>query len=191
MTSEPATPSKKRLLISVLIPVVLILAAAWGALLMLRARTPAETGGALDVKVGAVLPDLEFHHPDGSRVALSKIRAKVILVNFWATWCEACMEEMPSLVKLYDTYTDKGVEIIGINLDDDPIRAILTTSREFGIQYGNFVDPDGKLGNAFDVHAIPLTITMDASRKVLEVKAGDRDWMAPEYLKKLEGCLAK
>jgi hypothetical protein len=101
------------------------------------------------------------------------------------------MEEMPSLVKLHDTYREKGLEIYGVNLDDDPARAIATTTQEFGIHFANFIDKDGTLGDAFDVRAIPLTITMDSSRRILEIKSGDRDWMSPEYLKKPDAWLAQ
>lgn len=191
MTSELPTSSKKRTLLGIFIPVAIILLVAWGALMLLKSSVTPRSSGTLEVKVGAVLPDLAFHRVDGTAYRLSESKARVILVNFWATWCEACMEEMPSLVKLFDTYREKGLEIIGVNLDEEPVRAIAATTQEFRIQFANFVDKDEALGSAFDVHAIPLTITVDSTRKILEVKAGDRDWMAPEYLRKLEGWLAK
>jgi len=191
MTSEPLPQSKKRAILGIFIPVAIILLLAWGALALLKSNLTPQDKATLDVKVGAVLPDLAFHRPDGSLVHLSETKAKVVLVNFWATWCEACMEEMPSLVKLHDTYREKGVEILGVNLDEEPARAIATTTQEFGIHFANFIDKDEALGNAFDVHAIPLTITMDSSRRILEVKSGDRDWMSPDYLKKLDGWLAQ
>ncbi len=191
MTSEPRQDSKKRTILGIFIPVAIILAVAWGVLALLKSNLAPHDKATLDVKVGAVLPDLTFHRTDGSMFRLSEARAKVTLVNFWATWCEACMEEMPSLVKLHDTYQQKGVEILGVNLDENPARAIATTSQEFGIRFANFIDKDEALGNAFDVHAIPLTITIDSSRRILEVKSGDRNWVAPEYLKKLEAWLAQ
>ena len=174
---------------SVLVPLGIILAVIWGALTVLKSQMAPRESGRLELKVGATLPDLTFNQTDGKSFKLSDSKAKVILINFWATWCEACMEEMPSLVQLHNTYQSKGLEIYGVNLDEDPAKAIAATSKEFEIKFTSFFDRDGKLGEAFDVHAIPLTITVDQMRKILEIKAGDRDWMDKSYLQKLENWL--
>jgi len=180
-------------LIQILVPILIIIAVAWGALSFLRSYL----GGArpqtqvFELKVGATLPDLSLPSADGKITQLSSVPHKVILINFWATWCEACMEEMPSLVKVRDTFAVQGFEIYGVNLDEKPGPAIASTTAEFGIKFPNFTDADGKLGDLFDVHAIPLSIIVDSSRKVLEVTSGDRNWMAADFTNKLKGWLAQ
>lgn len=190
------TPQKNRStsLATILVPIALILGVTWGALSFLKAQVsknkPANPS-AIELKAGNILPDLELVRADGSKTQLSTIPAKVILINFWATWCEACMEEMPSLVKLYDEYHKLGLEVVGINLDEKPAQAIAATSAEFGMKFQNFSDADGKLGDAFDVHAIPLTIIVDQSRKILEKVSGDRDWMQPSFVTKTRAWLGQ
>ena len=189
MTSEPAEKPRKLMISSVLIPLGIILAIIWGALTALKYQMAPRDSGRLELKVGATLPDLTFYQTDGKPFKLSDSTAEVILINFWATWCEACMEEMPSLVQLHNTYRSKGLEIYGVNLDEDPAKAIATTSKEFEIKFTSFLIDVGKLGDAYDVHAIPRTVTLNRSRKVLEIQAGDRDWMSQPYLKKLDNWL--
>ena len=191
MTSELPKTEKRRTILGVFVPLLIILLVAWGALSLLKANIAPREGTPLQLKVGATIPDLTLRRVDGSTFKISESQARIVLINFWATWCEACMEEMPSLVKLHAKYRDKGVEIYGVNLDEDPAKAIASTTKEFGIQFISFLDHEGKLSDAFDVHAIPLTITLNRSRKILEIKAGDRDWVESEYLKKLDSFLAE
>jgi thiol-disulfide isomerase/thioredoxin len=128
---------------------------------------------------------------DGSTMKLSESGAKVALINFWATWCEACMDELPSLIKLHEAYKPQGLEILGINLDEKPAKAIASISGEFSLKFPNFMDHDGRLGDAFDVHAIPFTLVIDSSRKILETAAGDRNWMDPAFTTRLKGWLGQ
>ncbi|MFN7685680.1 MAG: TlpA family protein disulfide reductase [Oligoflexia bacterium] len=190
------TRTTKASFASVLIPVLVVLAVAWGALSLLKSSlgTRTHSTAAVDFKVGAILPDLRFESLDGSSakgVMLSQSKHKVLLINFWATWCEACMDEMPSLVKLHQEFHSQGFEIYGVNLDEKPQQAIPATVAEFGIPFPNFVDRDEKLSDAFDVHAIPLTIIIDQSRRVLETVAGDRNWMRADFVERLKGWLAQ
>ncbi|MEN9722175.1 MAG: hypothetical protein RJB38_161 [Pseudomonadota bacterium] len=191
MTSEQRPPQASKNLKKVFLPIFVILALAWGGLALLKSTLPEKSSNQLTLKVGSTLPDLELYRPDGSKARLSEMMKTVTLINFWATWCEACIEEMPSLVKFHQTYRDRGVEVLGINLDEAPQKAIVSTKEEFDIGFENFIDHDGELSNAFDVHAIPLTVTIDSSRKILELQAGDRDWMEPSYLKKVDGWLSE
>lgn len=188
MTS-PVPPRSRRSILPIILPILIIIAVAWAALFFLKSSNPKRPATALDIRVGMSLPDLEFARLDQTSGRLSELAGTVTLINFWATWCEACMEEMPSLAKLQETYKDRGLVILGVNLDNNPATAIPVTEKEFNLGFSSFVDRNGALGDAFDVHAIPLTITIDRSRRILEVKAGDRNWMDREYLKKLDGWM--
>ena len=193
MTSNASGGARSPSILAILIPILVVLIVAWGALSFLRSRIQAHpaSNAVVDFKVGATLPDLKFEALDGSSVLLSQGKSKVLLINFWATWCEACIDEMPSLVRLHERFSSQGVEIYGVNLDEKPAQAIPATAGEFKIKFPNFIDRDGKLGDAFDVHAIPFTVIVDPSRKVLETVAGDRDWTSPAFVEKLRGWLAQ
>lgn len=106
--SQPNSPTpltnsqtnSKTNLKTIVVPILLILGVTWGALSFLKsqvARNKPANQSTIELKEGNTLPDLELTRTDGSKILLSSIPAKVTLINFWATWCEACMEEMPSL----------------------------------------------------------------------------------------------
>lgn len=150
------------------------------------------------VALGETLPDFKLRtFKDGRAAAqmtatelLAKQKTKVLLVNFWATWCEACVVEMPSLVKLRQKFKDRGFEIAVVSVDQNPEAVVPKALRSFGIDFETFIDPEGELAEVFDVHAIPLTVVMDAKRKILWVENGERDWNSPEIHSKMEQWLS-
>jgi thiol-disulfide isomerase/thioredoxin len=142
-------PNRKK----VFIPIAVILVLIVGALLAVKASVHKEarlTSQPLELTEGAEVPNFELSKLDGSKVQLADVPTKVNMINFWATWCEACMEEMPSIVTLRDQYS--------------PI----------------FTDPNNNLAEMFDVRAIPLTVIINKSRKILLVEPGGRDWDTDE-----------
>lgn len=68
-------------------------------------------------EVGAVAPDITLNTPEGTPLSLSSLRGKIVLVDFWASWCKPCRQENPNVVKLYNQYKDKGFDILGVSLD--------------------------------------------------------------------------
>jgi thiol-disulfide isomerase/thioredoxin len=141
---------------------------------------------------GSTLPDfsvLQF----GSKHAptpISKLAGKVTLVNFWATWCEACMVEMPSLVRLQQAYKDKGLEVVEIDLDEQPEAVLPKTLKRLGIGFPVYLDNGTELSDLFDIQAIPLTIVLDKNRKVLLIENGERDWNGQDFRAELDRWLS-
>src|SRR5476651_1892449 len=74
-------------------------------------------------------PDFTLRGADGRNVRLDELRGQVVLVNFWATWCGPCREEMPRLNSLYEKYRKSGFVLLGVNIDDDPHTAIATAAK--------------------------------------------------------------
>lgn len=113
---------------------------------------------------------------------------KIALINFWATWCEACISEMPSLIALQDKMGSRGLEIIAVNQDepDDLDSKVPTMVKQLGMQFPVIFDRDGEIGNLYEVSALPKTIVMNSKFEVLHQSIGDRDWMSPEALKEVE-----
>jgi peroxiredoxin len=178
----------------VLIPIVIILTLVVIGLTYLKlqlAKPHAEGPAAVDVKVGSVLPSFSLtSSPDNRSVPISDIGAQVIVLNFWATWCDACMEEMPSFVQLRNRFHKQGLEIVGINLDENPDGAIEKTKTKYKIEFPLFKDVDGKVAELFDIHAIPATIVFDKNRKVIYLKEGGQDWFSKEVIQLLQRWLA-
>jgi peroxiredoxin len=185
--NDPA-PSRKRLFI----PVLLILLVVIGALLAIKASNQKQMNTHLsqvELSEGAVLPDLELSQMEGGKIRLSSLEHKVMLINFWATWCDACIEEMPSLIQLREKFKPSGFELLSVNVDENPKSIVALTAKKLGMTFPLFSDPKGELSEIFDLHAIPLTIMINRSRKILMVEPGGRDWNSDEVHQLLEKWL--
>lgn len=191
---NPQNQRKKPAFSQVLIPVAVILTLVLIGLSLLKRHQDSQShahggAGVLDVSTGAQLPDLELQSLDGKTTKLSEVPGKVILINFWATWCGPCIHEMPSINQLRKTYQSQGFEVIGVNVDENPGEVLEPFRKKLGIEFPSYIDPKGSLAEKFDVHGIPYTVVVDAERKVLHVESGDRDWFANDVQKKLKGWL--
>jgi len=121
------------------------------------------TGGAPDFTLPAV---------DGSMVSMSDYSGKVILVDFWATWCPPCLEMIPVLTKLHKNYSDKGLVILAISLDRDGLEALGTFVHEKMIPY-KVIMGDTKIGNAFGgVSSIPTLYMVDRDGRLVRKLTG-------------------
>jgi peroxiredoxin len=189
------TGSKKTGFASVLVPVAGILALILVAFSYLRMNSgESEHGhgpeGHVSRKVGEPIPDMTLRSLDGKSIQLSEIKAKVILINFWATWCTPCVREMPSLQKLADTYGPKGLAVIGVSLDDDPEKVLEPFRKKHEIRFPTYIDPKGELADRFNVSGLPLTLVVDSSRKLLLEQTGDEEWFDSSFRKQFELWLA-
>ena len=136
------------------------------------------------------MPDAELTAvTDGKKVKLSSFKGKALLVNFWASWCEACMEEMPTIVKLHNTLKGEGFDVVSINVDEDPAKVVPGIVKKFGMEFPVYVDHEEKLAAAFHVVAIPYNIVIGKNNKVSWTESGERDWASQEVLEKIRGLM--
>lgn len=187
----PATPSTISRFNRVVIPALIIVALVVFGLSTLRnltqgtgANSHREEGEA--ERLGSVVPDVgitEFGKTES--VLLSQVMGKVTLVNFWATWCEACIVEMPSIRKLNDAFADQGFKVLAVNLDEEPGAAVTKAIKDFRMNFGVFLDPEQQLSDYFDIHSIPFTAILDKNRKVLLTESGERDWNSSDVREKI------
>ncbi len=89
-------------------------------------------------------------------------RGKVVLVNFWASWCGPCRREQPGLSRLWEEYRDRGVQFVGVNFRDDEAAA-LAYLEEFDVAYPSVEDPTGIIAHRFGVPYLPATVLVDAA----------------------------
>ncbi len=168
-------PSKKR----VFLPIVIILALIVGALMAIKASVKKEARlntQQIELVENAEVPNFELTQLDGKKVKLGDFSQKVVMVNFWATWCEACMVEMPSIVALREQFASKGFEILAVNVDENPTQVVPAVMNKFGMKFPVFTDKGNALAELFDVHAIPLTVIINKDHKILFIESGERDW---------------
>lgn len=122
-----------------------------------------------NLKPGGVFPDFKETDIAGKPLSLSNYKGKVVLVDFWATWCGPCVKELPNVIAAYKKYHDKGFEIVGISLDQD--RASLDKFiKDNGMTWVQYFDGKGwesKLGQKYGISSIPSTYLLDGDGKII------------------------
>lgn len=141
------------------------------------------------VKIGDPAPDFSLDDINGKKVSLSTFRGKVVLLNFWGTFCPPCRAEMPSLNRVYLDLKDKGFTIIGLSVDrsEEPVRSLVSSNRiEFPIAIDKGKDVYYKKYATF---ALPLTYLIDKHGVVAEVFYGKEEWDSADMKQKITALL--
>ncbi len=119
--------------------------------------------------------DLKFTAVDGKEVDLAKLRGKVVLIDFWATWCPPCRAEVPHVVELYKKFHDQGLEIVGISLDKDKT-TMLDFTANHGMTWPQYFDGkgwDNAISSSFGISEIPTMLLVGKDGKVVPPSAND------------------
>jgi len=119
--------------------------------------------------------DLSFTAVDGSQVDLATLRGKVVLLDFWATWCGPCQGEVPNVVGVYNKYHDQGFEIVGISLDQDR-DSLNQFTASHGMPWPQFFDGQGwdnSLAQRFGVRSIPQMWLLDRQGRIVTKEGRD------------------
>lgn len=140
-----------------------LLAGAW-----LLASAALATAGTT---VGASAPDFTLRTLNGPNMRLQEQRGKVVLVNFWATWCGPCRQEMPHLNRISDKYKSAGLVMLGVNIDED-VRKAAETATKLQVSFPVLLDTDKKVSTLYNLNAMPSTMVIDRSGRVRYVHKG-------------------
>jgi len=164
--SEPVSPKKPRVQVPTTVFAVLLALGVVLAAVMESSRT-------VLLPPGAAAPEAELRMLDGARVTLSSLKGKWVLVDFWATWCPPCMEEMPYLVKLADAYGPRGLTFLAVNQDgDEDTRGVQRFADNVaGLRRYVALAPNG-LPPDWRVEALPTLYLVGPEGKVVERRRG-------------------
>jgi peroxiredoxin len=123
-------------------------------------------------KVGMQAEDFQLADLYGKTQSLSQYRGKIVLVNFWATWCKPCTTEMPAMQKIYDKLRDKGFVVLAVNeLEDDA--KVREHIKQYGHTFPVLMDHDNKVANQFGVFGLPVSVFIDEKGVIQEyIKGG-------------------
>ncbi len=121
-------------------------------------------------------PDVSFKIIDGSEIRLSNLKGKPVLINFWATTCSTCMEEMPHLFTMYNELHPKGLEMIGVAVQYNPPNEVMAYVENNDIPYSVALDIDGNAAKAFgDVSVTPSSFLIAPNGDIIQRKTGTMD----------------
>ena len=134
-------------------------------------------------------PDFTLSTPSGASLSLAELRGKVVLLNFWATWCVPCRKEMPAIEALYQRYKERGLEVVAISLDKVAAAPVEAFVKEMGVTYRVGLDPSWATARAYGVRGLPATFLLDRAGNVVLRELGERDWMEEAKQQAVEGLL--
>ena len=137
-----------------------------GAALALAASVP-----ALAIVPASIAPDFTLRTLNGPNLRLQEQRGRVVMINFWATWCGPCRQEMPHLNSLYQKYKASGFVLLGVNVDDDT-RNAAEVAAKLGVTFPVLLDTDKQVSRRYDLATMPSTVLIDRDGKVRYVHRG-------------------
>ena len=133
-------------------------------------------------------PDFTLRTMDGPNLRLGEQRGRVVLVNFWATWCGPCRQEMPHMNRLYEKYRSSGFVLLGVNVDEDP-RNAAGVAAKLGVKFPVLLVTDKKVSKLYDLSTMPSTVLIDRDGRVRFLHRGYRDGVETEYDAQIRGLL--
>ena len=148
-----------------------------------------DQGGSAAVGRGTPAPGFELPRlAGGPPVDLAELRGRVVLVNFWATWCKPCEEEMPAMERLYRRLAPEGFELLAVSVDADaePVRAF---RERLGLSFPILLDPEQEVARRYQTFRFPESLLIGPDGVVVERYIGGKEWDAEAYVERIRRLL--
>lgn len=120
---------------------------------------------------GEPAPDFELARENGQLISLSELRGQVVMINFWASWCGPCRQEMPLLEQIHERYEPLGFTLLGVNVEENSADAI-SFLEERPVSFPILFDPSNEVSKLYDVIAMPSTVLIDRQGNVRHLHHG-------------------
>jgi peroxiredoxin len=171
--------TEKKRKIRMFIVIILVLAIVYAVYEgVIKTRYP-------DVSEGNVAPEFVLNSINDEKVKLSNIKKDVVIINFWATWCDYCKREMPAFETVYGKYKDKNIEIISINLQESN-NDVNKFIKEYNLTFPVVIDADGEVSKKYKITTVPTTYLLDSKGKVIKKNVGEMDEaMLEDWIKQI------
>lgn len=127
---------------------------------------PAESAAMGAPADGNMAPDFALTSADGKTIKLSDFRGKVVILDFWATWCPPCKAEIPDFIKLYSQYKDDGFQMLGVSLDQGGMSVVKPFMKSYGINYPIMLGNNQIVADYGGISAIPTTFIIDKQGRI-------------------------
>jgi peroxiredoxin len=142
------------------------------------------------IRSGVRAPAFELPHVGGgSSLNLEQLRGKTVLINFWATWCKPCEDEMPAMERLYQALRGSEFELIAISVDEDEALVDAFVQR-LGLSFPILMDPTQRVSAAYQAFRYPESLLVGGDGIVVDRYVGPKDWDAEPYLDRIRGLIA-
>jgi peroxiredoxin len=138
------------------------------------------TAASFAADTGSPAPSFTLNDLTGQQIALSKYKGQVVMVNFWATWCGPCQQEMPLLDQMYKKYKPAGFTLIGVNVDKDapPVKALLERKP---VSFQVLLDPTNSVSKTYHVDEMPSSVIVDRKGQIRFIHRGYKPGDENEY----------
>jgi peroxiredoxin len=146
------------------------------------------TAALATVAASAPAPDFTLRTVNGPNLRLQEQRGNVVLVNFWATWCGPCRQEIPHLNRLYEKYRSAGFVLLGVNIDEDA-RVAAEFAGRLQVKFPVLLDTEKKVSRLYDMSAMPATVLIDRDGRVRHLHRGFRDGYEKTYEQQIRELL--
>ncbi len=160
-------------------------AAAAAVAACLTARAGATAAAAL---MPGTAPDFTLHSVAGPNLRLQEQRGQVVMLNFWASWCGPCRQEMPRLNRLYEKYHASGFQLLGVNVDDD-VRNAVGASSQLGVHFPVLLDTEKKVSRLYELNTMPSTVLIDRDGRVRYIHPGYKEGYEQKYEEQIRELL--
>jgi peroxiredoxin len=136
-----------------------------------------------------VAPEFTLQSLSAGKLSLSDYRGKVVLLNFWATWCMPCRQEMPSMERLWQQYQNKGFAILAVSTDEGGASRVKSFVKRLKLSFPVVLDADSKVSDLYQVSGLPVSFLVDRQGRVAAKITGSADWMDDKAIARIEGLL--
>ena len=130
-------------------------------------------------------PDFVLKSASGKNIRLSEFKGRVVMLNFWATWCGPCTEEIPHLNNLHESLDSYDFELLGINLDEDQSKARYLANK-LDVNFPILFDEEKNVSKSFSIDAMPTTILIDRSGRIRHVNRGYKNGSIAKYYRQIQ-----
>jgi peroxiredoxin len=146
------------------------------------------SAGSQAAAVGGSAPDFTLKSNSGKNIKLNEYRGDVVMINFWASWCGPCRQEMPALEQLYSKYKDLGFVILGVNIDEDSSKAVSMLSK-IPVSFPVLFDSSKKVSDMYGVSAMPTTYLLDRDGNLRYLHKAYKPGYEHKYAKQIKALV--
>lgn len=173
------------------IVIFLLIAGLLVLLLLNQSKSYNNSVKIVPIAVGLPAPDFTFPGMDGKMVSLSDFRGKVVLVNIWATWCRSCVDEMPSMEKLYQKLKGEDFEILAVSIDSLGEKVVAPFMKKYKLTFPALIDSAGAIRMGYRTTGVPESFIIDKDGILVKKIIGSLDWTKPEILHLFQRLIQK